>query len=350
MSNDRTAPSVACISLEPWDATWRRNQHLASRLVAQGHVSRLVFVEPPVLGRSWARHEPAPRVLAVRPPLVLPKRAGGLRLAAALLRHGPLRDIDTLWVNDPQLGVHCLRSGLPAAYDVTDDWRTFPQPEHIVRRVVAAEEVLARRAKTVVCSFVLAQRWVERYDVAAAVVPNAVDLAAFAAAGPVHLPGPEPHLGYVGTLHSARLDIPLLLSLAEAATGTVHLVGPDALDEPARTALMDHPRITLHGAVPADEVPAWMRAMDVLLCPHLVDVFTLSLDAIKSYEYLAAGRPVVATPTSGFQDLTGPGLRVVDREAYIAAALAAPGTPAPAPDVVGWDERTAQFADVLLAP
>ena len=349
MSNDRTAPSVACISLEPWDGTWRRNQHLASRLVSQGHVSRLVFVEPPSLGRSWARHAPAPGVLAVRPPLLLPKRAGGLRLAADLLHRGPLRDVDVLWVNDPQLGVHCLRPGLPATYDVTDDWRTFPQPDHIVRRIVAAEDVLARRAGTIVCSQVLGQRWTERYAVAAALVPNAVDLAAFVSTQKVPLSGAGPHFGYIGTLHTARLDVPLVLALAAATTGTVHLVGPDALDEPARAALTAHPRIALHAAVPAEEVPAWMRAMDVLLCPHLVDAFTLSLDAIKSYEYLAASRPVVATPTSGFQHLAQPGLTVVEPPGYVAAALAAPGTSAPAPDVVGWDERARQFVDALLA-
>lgn len=350
MSLGRTAPSVACISLEPWDATWRRNQHLASRLVAQGHASRLVFVEPPELGRGWARHEPADGVLAVRPPLVLPKRAHGLRLAAELLRRGPLGGVDVLWINDPQLGVHCLRPGLPAVYDVTDDWRTFPQPEHIVRRIVYAEGVLAVRAGTIVCSQVLAQRWVDRYDVVAPVVPNAVDVTAFAAAEPRTLSGPAPHLGYVGTLHSARLDVLLVLALADATQGTVHLVGPDALDEPARAMLSAHPRVALEGAVPAADVPGWMRAMDVLLCPHLVDPFTLSLDAIKSYEYIAAGRPVVATPTSGFQDLARAGVTVVGGAYYVEAALAAPGTAAPAPDVVGWDERAQQFADALLAP
>jgi hypothetical protein len=44
-----------------------------------------------------------------------------------------------------------------------------------------------------------------------------------------------------------------------------------------------------------------MKAMDVLISPHLVNDFTLSLDAIKAHEYAASGRPVVATATSGFR-------------------------------------------------
>lgn len=349
MTSDPWTPTVACISLEPWDRTWRRNQHLASRLVEQGHMSQLVFVEPPVLGQRGARGTPRPGVLTIRPSLLLPKRAGGLRLAAALLRRGPLRNVTVLWVNDPQLGVHCLRPEVPTVYDVTDDWRAFPQPPHIVRRIVAAEDELARRASTtVVCSRVLAERWRDRYGIQAVVIPNAVDLDAFARAEPVVPVGSGPHFGYVGTLHAARLDVPLVLSLADATTGTVHLVGPDALDDASRSGLTAHPRIVVHGPVSASAVPGWMRAMDVLLCPHLVNAFTLSLDAIKAYEYVAAARPVAATPTSGFQLLDTPGVKVVDRSQFVSAALQHVGTAVPRRDVTGWDERARQFADALL--
>src|SRR4051812_2810474 len=91
-------PTVACISLEAWDATWRRNQHFAKRLVEQGHVGRIVFVEPPALGHGPRRWSPHAGVDAVRPPLVLPKRAGGLRLSGAWLRRTALRGVDLVWV------------------------------------------------------------------------------------------------------------------------------------------------------------------------------------------------------------------------------------------------------------
>jgi hypothetical protein len=92
-----------------------------------------------------------------------------------------------------------------------------------------------------------------------------------------------------------------------------------------------------------------MTAMDVLVCPHLVNDFTLSLDAIKSREYLAAGRPVVATPSSGFQTLQAAALTVADASAFVEAAVAAVGRPASRTDVIGWDDRTAEFARALLA-
>ena len=88
--------------------------------------------------------------------------------------------------------------------------------------------------------------------------------------------------------------------------------------------------------------------MDVLVCPHLVNDFTLSLDAIKAHEYLATDRPVVATPSSGFQSLQAEGLQVVDRGAFVAAVRDALSLPAMQRDSVGWDVRTREFAAVLL--
>lgn len=343
-----SGPVVGCISLEPWDDVWRRNQHFAWQLVEQGLVSWLVFVEPPRLGERPRRWSPRPGIQVVRPLLPAPKRLGGLQLAGALLRQTALRHVDVLWINDATLGRHCLRSGVRAVYDVTDDWRTFDNPPYIRQRIVAAEDELARRARTIVCSQVLAQRWEERYGARPPVVQNAVDLEAFTNVVPRLLDGQGPHLGYVGTLHSQRLDVDLVLRLARELGGTVHLVGPDSLDEAIRQRLVAEPGVRLHGPVPACEVPGWMTAMDVLVCPHLVNDFTLSLDAIKAHEYAAAGRPVVATPTSGFQLLDDPGITVVPPETFEAAAGAAVGGPGPVEQPTGWPERAHEFARHLL--
>ena len=343
------ARSVALVSLEPWDTTWRRNQHLVSRLVGDGHLNEVVFVEPPSPGRGAKPWSPQPNVTVIRPSLLVPKRIGGLAVVGAWLRWTALRRVDVVWVNDPDLGVHCLPLARPALYDVTDDWRTFGQAPRVLKRLVAAEDRLAHRARTVVCSQVLADRWQERYGVVAAVLRNGVDLEAIDAAQPRALPGKAPHLGYVGTLHAERLDLSLVADLAKSDVGTVHLVGPSSL-RPSETAALEAAGVRLHGPVPSAEVPSWMVSLDVLLSPHLVSDFTLSLDAIKSYEYLATGRPVVATPTSGFQRLSAPQLDVVNRESFVDAVRAAAETPASgavrARDA-GWDVRAATMARLL---
>jgi teichuronic acid biosynthesis glycosyltransferase TuaH len=104
-----------------------------------------------------------------------------------------------------------------------------------------------------------------------------------------------------------------------------------------------------HGAVPAADVPAWLVAMHALVLPHVVTDFTLSLDAIKAYEYLAAGKPIVATPTSGFQDLEAAGLSVVDAGIFVAAvAEALAGDPTFSRSVPTWADRAREFAAVLV--
>jgi glycosyltransferase involved in cell wall biosynthesis len=142
-----------------------------------------------------------------------------------------------------------------------------------------------------------------------------------------------------------------VLKTAEALPiGQVHLVGPDSLSAVSRDRLQSNPRITLHGSVLASEVPSWLTAFDVLISPHVVSQFTLSLDAIKAYEYLATDRPVVATPTSGFQNLAGPGLFVKTDDFADAVRLAAEVRESFQRDVPDWDDRAVQFAAALTRP
>ncbi len=346
------AAHVAVVSLEPWDDVWRRNQHVSARLVGDGRVTGLDFLEPPLLDRrTTSELAPLAGVRVVPLDLRLPKRAGGLAELGMRLRRGLLRQADVLWVNDPALGVHCLRKGQPTVYDVTDDWRSYDFPPRIVRRLVRAEDALARRAVTVVCSEVLRDRWRERYGVEADVVHNGVDAAAWRNAPTHHYAGPGPHVGYVGTQQRERLDIHLVLEVAnDARVGTVHLVGPDSLDVASRARLAAHPKVVLHGPIPSTAVPSWTKGLDTLLCPHVVTPFTLSLDAIKSYEYLASGRPVVATPTSGFQLLAGrPGVHIADARNFVDVMAAALDDEAPSPvlEELDWGARARQFGEVL---
>lgn len=348
------APRVALLSLEPWDDVWRRNQHLASRLVRNGAVDSLLFVNPPRGGLALraTRHHPEPGVTVVTPPLVIPRRYGGHRLLGAWLRRATA-DADLWWINDPVAGDAARKPGAPAVYDVTDDWREVEQPASDRLRVVRAEDRLARVAVTVVCSTTLASRWHDRYGVDADLIGNGVDVRAIQTARPLTLDGEAPHVVYVGTVHANRVDVDLLRRIAEELPGTLHLVGPESLDAKTRELLTDH-GAQLEGPVASGDVPSWLVAGDVLICPHIVDAFTLSLDAIKAYEYLATSLPVVATPSSGFQSIDAPGLSVVTAESFTHAIQGAVGTgPFLRDDPPDWSDRAREFGAVLertLAP
>lgn len=339
-----TGPRAVVVSLEDWDDVWRRNQHLAHRLVSLGYVRELVFIQPP-RKRTQAEWSPEPGIRVISPPLHVRPALGGFRLSAFWLRRHWCEPDDFLWINNAPLG-----RWLPLAvscHDVTDDWRESAQGWATRRRLIRAEDRLARTSTTIVCSDVLQQRWLERYGLRPAVVPNAVDQRTFDAA-PVHeLPRPGTHVGYVGTLHESRLDVDLVLEVAGLpVVDQLHLVGPVHLSPDTQARLASHPSIRVHGPVPATEVPSWLKAFDVLLLPHLVSPFTLSLDAIKAHEYLATDRPVVATATSGFQSLQAEALSVVPAQDFASAVEAAIGTrPRERRPVVDWNDRVHAFAD-----
>jgi glycosyltransferase involved in cell wall biosynthesis len=56
------------------------------------------------------------------------------------------------------------------------------------------------------------------------------------------------------------------------------------------------------GPVSYQRIPEYMRAFDVCIVPHRMTPFTESLNPIKLWEYLAVGKPIVATPVAGFRD------------------------------------------------
>lgn len=99
--------------------------------------------------------------------------------------------------------------------------------------------------------------------------------------------------------------------------------------------------------MPSDEVATWLISADVLVCPYRVDEFTLSLDAVKSYGYLATDRPVVATPSSGFEGLRSPRLTVVDRAGFRGRCTRIEPHRATRPPAT-WDDRAGQFAEMAL--
>jgi glycosyltransferase involved in cell wall biosynthesis/GT2 family glycosyltransferase len=362
---------VVC-SLERWDEVWRRNQFLVRELLSADPGRRVLFVEPPYdvthewrLGSGRPRRRglrPVPedgRVVRFEPRKVWPRLLGPL--AARSLRRQVRRaaaelgfDDPDLWINDPSWAGLVRASGWPGTYDITDDWTEADAPRRVRRRVDRWERRLLQDCgSVVVCSPGLAStRRSRRSDLR--VIPNAVDVdhTRQPRPRPLDLPG-TPVALYVGTLHADRIDVRLLVELADALPElSVVLVGPDALTESSRAELDARPNIRRLGVRPYGAVPGYLQHAEVLLVPHVVSGFTESLDPIKAYEYVAVGRPIVTTPVAGFRDLGGPA-RVATGRAFIdaVAASASPRVPtAEQPgDLPSWADRAEAFADALAS-
>lgn len=360
---------VVC-SLESWDEVWRRNQFLVRELLALRPNLRILFVEPaldvlhsighgrlPKIEPSVRQVGTSDRLWALRPVKVLPRVAGPwadhsleaqiIGAASRLKFVSPV-----LWVNDSSYAGLLARTRWPALYDVTDDWLSAPcTPREHLRRRRREDVMLASSAEVVVCSPSL-QRSREAVR-SVRLIPNGVDVENF------RRPRPRPSdlpLGkivlYVGTLHESRLDVDLCTRLAKelGSSATLVLVGPDALSGGSRSLLTSEPNIELLGSRPYASVPAYMTHADVVIVPHLVNAFTESLDPIKAYEVMAAGRPAVATPVAGFRNLGKP-VTVVEPTDFVHAVrnvLVDPRQTAPPPSgLVSWADRAGEFLDAL---
>ncbi len=328
-------PDLIFVSIEDWDEIWRRNQFLCSGLARRYPEMKIFFVgQPRDVSRALRTGEglrgkralgPAPgfpNILLFHPLKLLPNTLTAGRLANELFARAQIRRAARragltdalLWLN-PHSAVHMAgRMGERAViYDITDDWSSFRQPEWLRRLTVRQDTELCRKADAViVCSqrlFEMKQGMARRLEL----IPNGVDASHYARVldGEGPLPGAcrdweRPVFGYVGTIHPDRVDAQLVEDMARMMTqGTIALVGPEMLESGTRSRLQETGRVRMTGSVPYSAVPDYMRAFDVCITPHRMTPFTESLNPIKLWEYLAAGKPIVSTDVAGFRDYPG---------------------------------------------
>ena len=364
---------VVCLSLEPWDEVWRRNQHLATQMVRARPTMRLLFAELPVdvvwslrHGR-WPRRAPlrplgdSGRLWAMTPRKWLPRRIwprGDRSLGTQVLRAchqlGFARPV--LWINDATFASLVERTGWPSVYDVTDDWLLVEAGHRERARQERNDDaVMGRADEVVVCSPSLAESRGRRRRVH--LISNGVDLEALRAPTerPADLP-PGRTLLYQGTLSTDRLDLELCVALARGAAGraTLVFVGPSSLTVEGEHALVAAGAVLL-GPRPFHDVPAYLQHADLLVVPHAATPFVESLDPIKAREFLAVGRRVVATPVAGFRQLDPP-ITTASPDRFVEVVLSVldegPAPPGPGPlrhEVVTWDVQAGAFLDVLDA-
>lgn len=133
-------------------------------------------------------------------------------------------------------------------------------------------------------------------------IPNAVDFDLFSnGLADTGLQGSTPVVGYIGSLDN-RIDYRLLTSVAEKAPDLEFLfVGP--ILDPASDALSALENVRMVGpAARYEDLPVWLRQMDVCLIPFVKNEFTASIYPMKINEYLAAGKPVIRTSFADLPD------------------------------------------------
>lgn len=108
---------------------------------------------------------------------------------------------------------------------------------------------------------------------------------------------PHPRIGYTGFLTGERLDIQLLEQLAENNKGWQWiLIGPEEIMF-QQSKLHDIKNVHFLGSKNIGALPSYLAHIDVCINPQLVNELTIGNYPRKIDEYLAMGKPVVATTT-----------------------------------------------------
>lgn len=183
----------------------------------------------------------------------------------------------------------------------------------------ATEAELMRKADVVVANSEFLADYAAAHNPHSYYVGQGCDLRLFDAAAEPAEPAdlaavPHPRVGYVGYLTSDRLDLALLIRLAQAKPEwNFVFVGPE--DTPFQTSVLHQlPNVHFLGAKPGGTLPAYLQHFDVCLNPQVVNELTVGNYPRKIDEYLAMGKPVVATWTRTMQ--------MFRQQVYLASSLA----------------------------
>lgn len=172
------------------------------------------------------------------------------------------------------------------------------------------EPELIKKSDLCVANSVYLANYCKKYNKNSFYVGQGCDLTIFKNTDSVKIPSDlasirQPIMGFVGALLSARLDEGVLLNLATCLPHwSIVLVGPED-EEFNISKLHDMPNVHFLGAKKPQTLPSYIKGFDVCLNPQALNPLTIGNYPRKIDEYLAMGKPTLATKTeamSVFED------------------------------------------------
>lgn len=130
----------------------------------------------------------------------------------------------------------------------------------------------------------------------------------------------SPVVGYVGMLTSRRLDIDLIYNIAKSRPQYNFIfVGPED-DNFKNSKIHELGNVFFTGKKDPKDLPKYIQHFDVCINPQLINEITIGNYPLKIDEYLAMGKPVVATDTHTMRDIFSNSVHLAsDKEGYARA-------------------------------
>jgi GT2 family glycosyltransferase/glycosyltransferase involved in cell wall biosynthesis len=325
---------VICFSIVDWEFRYQRPQQIMSQFAAHGH--RVFYIST-----SRFRSPGYPTGVSARlikdnvyeVQLAAPQAVDVYGGAIGGANHGPL--VDSLAELRDAYGISsavayvmiaswskiALEAGQrwdwPVVYDCMDEWESFPgvKPE-----LVDAEADLVRNCTLLV---VTAKRLYDKWKSTGppiVLARNGVDYEFYASrcrpngllAGATH-----PIIGYCGAI-ADWFDVDLVCHAArERPQYTFVLLG--GVFDVDVSSLEALPNVSLLGQQPYATMPQYVYHFNACLIPFKINKTTEATDPVKLYEYLSAGKPVVASALPELEPYSDLVYLAGTREAFVTA-------------------------------
>lgn len=165
------------------------------------------------------------------------------------------------------------------------------------------EPQLIEKSDLCVANSVFLANYCKKYNPNSFYVGQGCDFKLFKHDDPISLPDDlsaikGPRLGYVGAILSLRLDEAILLHLAKTRPDwSIILVGPED-DDFKRSELHQLDNVHFLGSKKTETLAAYIKGFDVCLNPQAINPLTIGNYPRKIDEYLAMGKPTIATNTA----------------------------------------------------
>jgi len=327
---------IIFIAVEPFEHyTWRRRHHVAWRLAKE---NRVLWVAPPIplIGLFFPRHynlthyslktlfnlarlRHQGRNLWVYCPVQLLPTWHKIPAIARFNKHlfiwalqRVVKKLDMkeiiLWLfknrcDYQYLGLFNEKLVVYDSYDKQTAFAGFDEGDEWRSSVIGWESRAMRKADIVFAVSGGLFDDAKKFNENCYLIPNGVDYDSYQS--PINVPVnfnlariKRPILGYLGILHY-MVDFDLLNYLAESRPDwSILLMGRKLIKVPedkARfAALTEKENVHYVGEIAREEIPAFLQSIDVCLMPLKKTEINRYADPLKLWEYLAAGKAIVA--------------------------------------------------------
>lgn len=192
-------------------------------------------------------------------------------------------------------------------FDAVDNWSLHPSYKSIVDKITDNYKIITENSNII---FTVAKELEQVFNDNNKVfwIPNGIDWQhynqEYSLVDKQIADIKHPIIGYIGII-LGRLNMDIIKYVAaHNPKKSIVLVGSYKgywyyWDKKVIKELKAYPNIHLLGYVSYDQAPMYIQQFDIAIIPHDIKTYVSSTNPMKMYEYLACGKPVVATPGPG---------------------------------------------------